>query len=129
MTDGNLVVYGCRHTATPVLGDETVRREAGLPKMEYVELPCLGTLDPLMAMRDLMAGADRVLAVGCYPSRCEHLTGSQRAKRALAHVGDVLEEVGVDRSRVGIVLGSPIDPRAIFEAIIEFHLGVRGEDE
>jgi len=129
MPMGKFVVYGCRHTATPVLGDETVRREAGLPDMEYRELPCLGTLDPLMAMRDLVAGADHVLAVGCYTSRCEHLTGSQRAMRALSHVGDVLEEAGVDRSRVGIVLGSPIDPRAIIEDIIEFHLGEEGEDE
>lgn len=129
MPEGKFVVYGCRHTATPVLGDESLRREAGLPLVEYRELPCLGTLDPLMAMRDMVAGADRVLAVGCYTSRCEHLTGSQRAKRALAHVGDVLEEVGVDRTRVGIVLGSPIDPRSIFEAIIKFHSGEGGEDE
>jgi coenzyme F420-reducing hydrogenase delta subunit len=129
MPKGKFVVYGCRHTATPVLGDEAGRREAGLPDMEYRELPCLGTLDPLMALRDLVGGADHVLAVGCYTSRCEHLTGSQRAERALSHVGDVLEEAGVDRSRVGIVLGSPIDPRAIFQAIIKFHSGEEGEDE
>jgi len=129
MTDGKLVVYGCRHTATPVLGDEAVRREAGLPPMEYRELPCLGTLDPLMAMRDLAAGADRVLAVGCFISRCEHLTGSQRAKRALDHVGQVLAEVGVDRSRVGLVLGSPIDPVSINKAIIDFIDDIGGDGE
>jgi coenzyme F420-reducing hydrogenase delta subunit len=119
MTDARLVVYGCRHTATPVLGDEAVRREAGFPPMEYRELPCLGTLDPLMAMRDLANGADRVLAVGCLTSRCEHLTGSQRAKRALDHVGQVLQEVGVDPSRVGLVLGSPIDPGPMIVAIMD----------
>jgi len=127
VTQGTVVVYGCRHTATPVLGVEAVRREAGLPDMEYRELPCLGTLDPLQVMRDLVAGADRVVAVGCYTSRCEHLTGSQRARRALGHVGDVLEEMGVDRSRVGFVQGSPIDPMTINRGLTEL-LGPSGGD-
>jgi len=126
---GKLVVFGCRHTATPVLGEEALRREAGLPEMDYRELPCLGALDPLMAMRELDGGAERVLAVGCYVGRCEHLTGSQRARRALARVGDVLEEVGVDRTRVGLVLGSPIDPVAIIAAIIGFMEGQGGDEE
>lgn len=125
---GRVVVFGCRHTATPVLGDEAARRSAGLPELDYRELPCLGALDPLMAMRALDEGAERVLAVGCYVGRCEHLTGSQRARKALAHVGDVLEEAGVDRHRVGLVMGSPIDPRAINEAIIDF-IERRGGDE
>jgi coenzyme F420-reducing hydrogenase delta subunit len=129
MTGGKLVVFGCRHTATPVLGDEAARREAGLPDMEYRELPCLGALDPLMTMRALDEGAGHVLAVGCYIGRCEHLTGSQRAKRALARVGDVLEAVGADRSRVGLVLGSPIDPQAIYQAIEDFISSDRGDDE
>jgi coenzyme F420-reducing hydrogenase delta subunit len=124
-----LVVYGCKHTATPVLGEEAVRREMGLPELEYRELPCLGTLDPLMAMRDLEAGADRVLAVGCFLGRCEHLTGSQRARRALEHVGEVLKEVGVDPGRVGMVQGSPIDPASINKVIIDFVTNDGGEDE
>lgn len=129
MTGGRLVVYGCRHTATPVLGEEAVRREMGLPEMEYRELPCLGTLDPLMAMRDLAEGADRVLAVGCFVGRCQHLTGSQRARRALDHVAAVLGEVGVDPGRVGMVQGSPIDPVTIIDAIIENMSEDGGEDE
>jgi coenzyme F420-reducing hydrogenase delta subunit len=122
------VVFGCVKTATPVLGDEEMRRRAGLPEMEYRELPCLGALDPLMALRELDDGVDRVLGVGCFVSRCEHLTGSQRAKRAMAQVGDVLEGVGVDRSRVGLVLGSPIDPNHIHDAIKEFMSREGGEE-
>ena len=122
------MVYGCRRTAPPVMGNEARRREAGLPEIDYRELPCLGALDPLMAMRDLVGGADRVLAVGCYVSRCEHLSGSQRARRALDRLGDLLEEVGVDRARVGLVLGSPIDPAGVFEAINDFISGDGGED-
>ncbi len=122
------MVFGCRKTATPVLGDEDARKKAGLPDMDYRELPCLGALDPLTAMRELNAGADIVLGVGCYVGRCEHISGSQRARRAMTRVGDVLEEVGVDRSRVGLVLGSPIDPRGIHEAIKEF-ISRKGGDE
>jgi coenzyme F420-reducing hydrogenase delta subunit len=129
MSDQRLVVFGCRKTASPVLVEGGSRAEVGLPEMDYRELPCLGALDPLMPLRELADGADRVLAIGCYVGRCEHLSGSQRAKVAMAHVGDVLEDVGVDRSRVGLVLGSPIDPMAIHDAIKDFMSIDGGEDE
>jgi F420-non-reducing hydrogenase iron-sulfur subunit len=129
MTGQRLVVFGCRKTASPVLGDEGARQDAGLPDMEYKELPCLGALDPLMPLRELDGGADMVLGVGCYVSRCEHVSGSQRAKAAIERVGNVLEQVGVDRSKVGLVLGSPIDPAGLFDAINEFISGDGGEDE
>ena len=129
MTGPKLVVYGCRHSATPVLADEAARTAAGLPDIEYRELPCLGALDPLMAMRDLDSGVDKVLAVGCYQGRCEHLNGSKRAQRAIGHLGDVLEAVGVDRGRVGVVLGSPIDGREMFELISRFLEGQGGDLE
>ena len=122
------VVFGCRHTATPLL-QEAAGREARvqLPDFEYQELTCLGALDPLMVMRALDEGADRVVAVGCFEGRCRHVTGSQRARRVLDHVGDVLEEVGVSRERVGLVLGSPIDPKGVREGLQELMEGSGGE--
>jgi coenzyme F420-reducing hydrogenase delta subunit len=129
MSGGKLVVFGCLKTASPVLGDEAARNAAGLPDMDYREIPCLGAFDPLMALRELDAGADFVLGVGCYPSRCEHISGSQRAQAAIGRVGKVLEEIGVEGSRVGLVLGSPIDPSGIFDAIREFISSDGGEDE
>ncbi|UCC93609.1 MAG: hydrogenase iron-sulfur subunit [Thermoplasmata archaeon] len=128
MPGEKLLVFGCRMTASPVLMDGDARDRAGLPDMEYRELPCLGAMDPLMPLRELVAGADKVLAVGCFVGRCEHLSGSKRAEAAMAHVGDVLEEAGVDRSRVGMVLGSPIDPKAIYDAIKDF-MTIDGGDE
>jgi coenzyme F420-reducing hydrogenase delta subunit len=110
-----VLAFGCKHTATPVIEGATER-----PDLEYVELPCLGALDALEVLRALDEGADAVLAIGCYISRCEHLTGSQRAQRVIGHVGDVLKEVGVDRSRVGIVMGSPIDEGGLLSDIMEF---------
>jgi coenzyme F420-reducing hydrogenase delta subunit len=118
-----VVVFGCKHTATPVLsGGE------GLPSFEYREIPCLGALDPLDALRVLDVGADGVLAIGCYAGRCRHLTGSQRAKRVVAHVGDVLEEAGLGRDRVAISLGSPLDPDAIIEDLRNFIHTLGGSD-
>jgi coenzyme F420-reducing hydrogenase delta subunit len=129
MAEGpRLIVYGCRHTATPLL-QEAAGRETriSLPDLEYRELTCLGALDPLMVLRDLDEGAEGVVAVGCLVARCRHLTGSQRAKMGLDRVGDILDEVGVGRHRVGLVMGSPIDPAHIREGIQEFMEGSGGE--
>ena len=122
------VVFGCRHTATPLLQEATGREaRMALPSFEYKELTCLGALDPLMVLRALDEGADRVVAVGCLEGRCRHITGSQRAQRAMDHVGDVLEDVGIDRDRVGLVLGSPIDPERVRGRLREFIEGPGGE--
>jgi len=128
--EGTMIIFGCKHTATPIL-EEASGREARvhLPDFEYRELPCLGSLDPLMVMRALDEGARWVVAVGCFQGRCRHLTGSQRAKAALGHVGDVLEEIGLDRKRIGLVLGSPIDQRAIIEQLAVFTTDDGGDVE
>ena len=126
---GGIVVYGWKHTASQVLGNGRALEAAGVHVAEYRELPCLGALDPLLVMRALDEGFDRVVAVGCYVGRCRHLTGSQRAGRAMTHVGDVLEEVGLDRHRVGIVMGSPIDPRGLLEGLRDFISGPEGDVE
>jgi F420-non-reducing hydrogenase iron-sulfur subunit len=123
-----VVLFGCRHTGTPVLGDGKAMEMAGLGGCEYRELTCLGALDPLMVLRALDEGADAVVVVGCYVGRCRHLTGSQRAMRALDHVGKVLEEVGVDSDRIGLVLGSPIDPEGIIRELRNFTEGLGGEE-
>ncbi|MCK4969223.1 MAG: hydrogenase iron-sulfur subunit [Thermoplasmata archaeon] len=128
--EGIMIIFGCKHTATPIL-EEASGREARvhLPDFEYRELPCLGSLDSLMVLRALDEGAPSVVAVGCFQGRCRHLTGSQRAKAALGHVGDVLEEVGLDRKRIGLVLGSPIDKRAIIEQLAKFATDDGGDVE
>jgi coenzyme F420-reducing hydrogenase delta subunit len=124
MADDTLVVFGCRHTAGPVISEGVL----DLPDYDYRELPCLASLDPLMVMRALDDGADAVVAVGCLVGRCRHLTGSQRAKRVMSHVGDVLEEVGVSRDRIGLVLGSPIEPKVIIDGLEEFFESLRGDE-
>ena len=125
MVDGPaVVVFGCRHTAGPVISEGVL----DLPEYDYRELPCLASLDPLMILRALDEGAEAVVAVGCLVGRCRHLTGSQRARRTIAHVGDVLGEVGVARGRVGLVLGSPIEPKVILDGLEEFFESLRGDE-
>ena len=118
-----VVVFGCRYTATPVL-----EGRGGLPPFQYEELPCLGSLDPLQVLRALDEGAQGVLAVGCYEGRCRHLTGSQKAKRVIDHVGDVLEEAGLSRDVVGMALGSPLDERGIVSGLEDFIATLGGID-
>ena len=121
-----IVVFGCRHTATPVMLRAGGPEAVGLPEDSYVELPCLGSLDALEVLRALDRGAEGVVAVGCYQGRCKHLTGSQRAERVVGHVGGVLEEVGLGRDRLALVLGSPLEEGRIMLAIKEFKESLGG---
>jgi coenzyme F420-reducing hydrogenase delta subunit len=97
-----------------------------MPPFEYQEISCLGSLDPLAMLRALDEGADGVLAVGCYVGRCRHLTGSQKARMVVGHVGDVMEEAGIPRDRVGVVLGSPLDEGGIVSEVKRFINALEG---
>ena len=122
--DPVVVLFGCKHTAGPVISEGVL----DLPEYEYHELSCLASLDPLMVLRALDDGADAVVAVGCLVGRCRHLSGSQSARRVMGHVGDVLEEVGVRRDRLGLILGSPIEPKVILDGLEEFFESLRGDE-
>ena len=119
----DVVVFGCQHTATKV-----IEGRSGLPPFSYREMPCLGTLDPLAVLRALDEGAEGVLVVGCYVGRCRHLTGSQKAKMVVGHVGDVLEDAGISRDRVGMVLGSPLDEEGMVSEVKRFITALEGDD-
>ncbi len=70
------------------------------PNVRIVRLPCTGKVDAIYIMKTFEEGADGVFIAGCLEGECHFLEGNLRAKKRVAYVKRLLEEVGIDPSRV-----------------------------
>jgi coenzyme F420-reducing hydrogenase delta subunit len=65
-----------------------------------IKLPCTGKLEVIHLLRAIESGADGVYAAGCMEGECHYLKGNLWARKRVAHVKDLLAEVGIEPERV-----------------------------
>ena len=69
-------------------------------KIQLVELPCVGRIDPRVILTAFEEGADGVFVAGCLSHECLNLTGSCRAEKRIERVKNILDAVGIGRDRL-----------------------------
>ena len=69
-------------------------------KIQLIELPCAGRIDPRAILAAFEEGADGVFVAGCLSHECLNLTGSGRAEKRIERVKDILDAVGLGRERL-----------------------------
>lgn len=70
--------------------------------LELVEVPCAGRVDARAVLTAFESGADAVFVAGCRTHECLNLSGSSRAEKRLARVGEILDFAGLGRNRLAV---------------------------
>lgn len=73
-------------------------------------------------LKALEEGADRVLVLTCPESRCRYREGNLRARKRLEYAQNLLEEIGLEPSRLELRAAPTQSPRhiaRILEPILE----------
>jgi F420-non-reducing hydrogenase iron-sulfur subunit len=86
--------------------DQDVNRrpfEADGSRISFFPLPCSGRIEPLHLMRALESGADKVYVVTCPEDACRYGKGNVRARKRLAYVQGLIEEIGLKKDRLEVV--------------------------
>ncbi len=79
---------------------------AGTARITYpanvrtVRLMCTGSLDPMYVVKAFLEGADGVLVGGCHPGDCHYTNGNFKARRRVALLWEIMDSLGLDRSRL-----------------------------
>jgi coenzyme F420-reducing hydrogenase delta subunit len=73
---------------------------------------CSGGLDPVYVSKALLEGADGVLIGGCHPGDCHYQSGNYKARRRVAILHSILEQMGFDSERVWLRWISASEGRA-----------------
>ena len=111
-----VVFLACRQACpNPALLSQPLQ-EAGLAT-QVVPEPCSSKVEAFQLLRILAQGADLVWVVCCPESDCQLLEGSARLSKRLAWAQTYLEEIGLEKDRLGLSK-LPAGDRAALQAVV-----------
>jgi F420-non-reducing hydrogenase iron-sulfur subunit len=87
----------CAYTGADLAGTSRLQYP---PNVRSIRVMCSGGVDPVYVIKALLEGADGVLIGGCHPGDCHYQSGNLKARRRMAILRSILEELGLDPDRV-----------------------------
>ncbi|SMC22568.1 F420-non-reducing hydrogenase subunit D [Desulfacinum hydrothermale DSM 13146] len=90
----------CSYAAADMAG---AMRLSYPPNVRIVLVPCTGRVQEEHLLAALEAGVDGVLVSGCLPGQCHYVNGNRKAEKRVARARAILEEIGEDPERIGMV--------------------------
>jgi len=87
----------CAYTGADLAGTSRLQYP---PNVRAIRVMCSGGVDPIYVIKALLEGADGVLIGGCHPGDCHYQSGNLKARRRVAILRSILEELGLDPDRV-----------------------------
>ena len=70
--------------------------------LRMVELACSSMVKDVFLLRAFEAGSDAVIVLVCPEGQCRYVEGNLRAKKRVIWVKKLLDEIGLDGSRLSI---------------------------
>ena len=95
-----IVAFCCNFCAFAAADLAGAMRLQYSPNVRIIRLPCTGKVDAILLMKALEEGADGVFVAGCLEGQCHYLKGNLRAKKKVAYVKKLLEEVQINPQRL-----------------------------
>ena len=85
--------------------------------LEYIKLACSSMVKDVYLLRAFEAEADAVVVLVCPEGQCRYVEGNLRAKKRVAWVQGLLDEIGLDGKRLAIHNVDPKNPEAVARII------------
>lgn len=89
------------------------------PNIRVIRLMCSGALDPVYVIKALLEGADGILIGGCHPGDCHYQSGNYKARRRVAILQSILEQMGFEPERVWLRWISASEGRYFADTVTE----------
>ncbi len=113
----NITIFFCQQLdPNQDVNRRALERELG-ERIRFFPLPCSGRIDPLHLMRALESGADKVYLVTCPEGACRYREGNIRAKKRIAYTQGLIEEIGIERERLELIVASAGNPMTVDELV------------
>jgi coenzyme F420-reducing hydrogenase delta subunit len=101
---------------------ETAAFQADFKKeveIKFVKLACSSMVKDVYLLRAFEAGSDAVVVFVCPEGHCRYVEGNIRAKKRIAWVRNLLDEIGLDGNRLSLFNISSSDETAAEKHIRE----------
>ena len=80
--------------------------------LKTVKLPCSSMVKDVYLLRAFEAGADAAIVLVCPEGQCRHIEGNLRARKRVARLKGLLDEIGLGGRRLQIYNTAPEDKEA-----------------
>ncbi len=74
--------------------------------IRFFPIPCSGRLEPVHLLRSLEELADVAYVIACPEGDCRYFEGNCRAKKRVEMTQKIIAGIGLEKERVGIIIGS-----------------------
>ena len=81
-------------------------------ELNFVKLACSSMVKDVYLLRAFEAGSDAVVVFVCPEGHCRYVEGNLRAKKRIAWVRNLLDEIGLDGNRLALFNLAPKDEAA-----------------
>lgn len=98
--DSRMVILGCTRSAGEAV--KSLGQEGrALPRyVEFIAMPCGGSIDELHILRAFESGAERVLVLACFEGACRSVDGNRWAAKRVQAMQRLLQDIGVPAWRL-----------------------------
>jgi F420-non-reducing hydrogenase iron-sulfur subunit len=100
---------------------------AGVSRFQYptnlrvIRVMCSGRVHPAHILEAFKNGADGVLVAGCHPPNdCHYISGNLKAKRRVAMLKKLMEQMGMDPERLRLEWVSAAEGEKFARVVTEF---------
>lgn len=97
---------------------------AGSAEPTYVKMACSSMVKDVFLLRAFEAGADAVVVLVCPQKQCRHVEGNTRARKRVAWVQGLLDEIGLDGRRLALHPLDREDPAGIAAVLADTVAGL-----
>jgi F420-non-reducing hydrogenase iron-sulfur subunit len=87
-------------------------------------IPCSGRLEPIHLLRALETFADGAYVVTCPEGNCLYFEGNYRAKKRVERTQAIINEIGLEAERVGIIVGSKDNHKTLGEVAEKIYAAI-----
>ena len=103
-----IISYCCQNAISGEPGLAGNERFLLEPAIKIVTLPCSSKIETLGIIKAFESGVDGIFVIGCPDDKCHLLGGNYRARKIIKYTKRLLEEIGIESSRLEMFqLGTP----------------------
>jgi len=90
----------CAQSAAALAGAKRIQYPVGV---RIMPVPCSGNIEMEHVLDAFEKGVDGILVVGCLEGGCHFVEGNVRARKRVERLQALLDEIGVNSARLGMV--------------------------
>jgi len=108
-----LALFYCQNVPESREKDRQALEEDCGDAISLFPMPCSGRVEPVHLLRALEEFADAAYVIACPEGACRNFEGNLRAKKRIERTRSIIETIGLERERVGLMVCSKENPRPL----------------